>query len=195
MASGRPPLLSVSFFLRSAALCRRLRKFSQFFDGGYPFLEQIPSPPVPIVVGKIRSRNMDKKTAKRAHRKLVRKLHPILDGVVYTDGSAVPNPGRIGLGLSITFNNRTRVLGEQIDVCSILTAGLTTNGASVFYALPPKWGGGHWFSTIANHHPVANEGGRAPPFWRRKTEMGGGGKKYKNPRKRALLTHFARSFL
>ena len=44
--------------------------------------------------------------------------------MVYTDESAVPNPGRIGLRVSLAFNNRTRVLSERIGIGSILTAEL-----------------------------------------------------------------------
>ena len=91
----------VSFLPRAAALCRRLCRFADFEDGGADFLEPIPSPPVRKLKSYQR-RPIDKESAKAAHIKLVNKLNYAEDIVMYTDGSAAPNPGRIGLGVSAT---------------------------------------------------------------------------------------------
>ena len=62
--------------------------------------------------------------AKKAHRKLLGRLNPAVDAVIYTDGSAVPNPGKIGLGVAITFNNKTLTISSPVGIGSILTAEL-----------------------------------------------------------------------
>ena len=100
-----------SFFPRAAALCRRLSRYSTFSDGGLPFLEPIPSPPPPRILG-YRSRGArDRKVAKQSHSNLIRRLDPCLDALIYTDGSASPNPGRIGLGVAFIFWRPTHIRG------------------------------------------------------------------------------------
>ena len=44
--------------------------------------------------------------------------------IIYTDGSAVPNPGRIGLGVALILNNHTQTISATIGIGSILTAEL-----------------------------------------------------------------------
>jgi len=125
LASGSPVLCpSVSFFPRAAALCRRLSRFSEFSDGGVPHAEPIPPVPPAKRSGTPRARKIDKTLAKRAHRKLLRRLRPETDGIIYTDGSATPNPGKIGLGISLQFGDSAKTFGEPIGVGSILTAEL-----------------------------------------------------------------------
>ena len=46
------------------------------------------------------------------------------DAVVYTDGSALPNPGKIGLGVAFVLGGEPRPEGQPIGIGSILTAEL-----------------------------------------------------------------------
>jgi len=112
VACGSPARPCLSFFPRAAALCKRLLRYIKFSNGGHQFLEPIPSPPIPKVRGNVRVRKTDKEAAKRSHRKLLRKLDPVSDGLIYTDGSAIPSPGRIGLGVAYIFNQQTFVFGK-----------------------------------------------------------------------------------
>ena len=114
----------LSRFSAFTAVCRRLSRFSSFTVGGLPFLESIPSPPTTCNRGRVRRRGVDKKAAKRAHRKLLGRLNPAVDALIYTDGSAVPNPGKIGLGVTVAFNNKTLTISSPMGIGSILTAEL-----------------------------------------------------------------------
>ena len=122
--AGSPPFHSrASFFPRAAALCRRLCRFSEFDEGSPDFLEPIPSPPI----RKERSRQWrsnDKDHGKLAHIKLLNCLDPNNDIVIYTDGSACPNPGRIGLGVCGTIYGKTQTYGQPIGIGSNITAEL-----------------------------------------------------------------------
>lgn len=111
-------------FPRVAALCRRLRRFSKFSDGGLPFLEPIPYPSVARRSGRIPRRYINKDMAKRTHAKLLRRINPLSDGIVYTDGSAVLNPGKTGFGVAFNFNGDTLTISSPIGIGSILTAEL-----------------------------------------------------------------------
>jgi len=122
---------SVSLFPRAAALCRRLSRFSTFSDGGLPFLEPIPSPPPKKVPSAGRKRPSRKDIAKRAHFALRSGLDRSETTIIYTDGSAAPNPGKIGLGASFEFNGKESTFGSPIGIGSILTAEL----AAIKFAL------------------------------------------------------------
>ena len=131
IAEGSPPFRSrTAFFSRAAALCRRLCRFSEFDDGGFNFLEPIPSPPI----RKEKSyqwRAKDKDAAKLAHIKLVNRLDPENDIIIYTDGSACPNPGRMGIGVSAVIQRRIQTFGNPIGIGSNITAELAALEAAL----------------------------------------------------------------
>ena len=84
------------------------------------------------------------------------------------------------------------------DPVTTLLALIPPLPSAVFYAPPQKkMGEATGFRRMSTISP-AQMGGLAPPpphFGAEKPKWGGGGKKYTNARKRALLTYFARSFL
>ena len=115
--------LSRPLLPRAAALCRRLCRFSKFQDGGVAFLEPAPSPPVRKTTS-YQWRKNDKERTKAAHVKLVNRLNADNDIVIYTDGSAIPNPGRIGLGVSARCGDTLTTYGKPIGIGSNITAEL-----------------------------------------------------------------------
>ena len=122
--AGSPPFGARAPFLpRAAALCRRLCRFSEFSDGNPDFLEPIPSPPIRSEISHI-WRKQDKERAKAAHITLISRLDAASDIVIYTDGSATPNPGRIGLGVSAMCGGRSTTYGRSIGIGSNITAEL-----------------------------------------------------------------------
>lgn len=133
---GSPAFRScVSFFPRAAALCKRLLRFQTFTDGGLQFLEPIPDPPLEKGSKSARLRIRDKTAAKKTHLKFLRKLDPMRDVVVYTDGSAMPNPGKIGLGVSFSLGGASKVLSTPIGIGSILTAELCAINSALQWVL------------------------------------------------------------
>ena len=123
-AKGCPHLVPrASFFVRVVALCRCLNRFSNFTDGGQSFLERMPSL-TDNQMNKRPRRFIDKQKAKIAHVNMINRLLPSQDIVIYTDGSACPNPGHIGLGVSMKVGIRTQVYGESIGIGSNITAEL-----------------------------------------------------------------------
>ena len=125
----------VSFFPRSAALCKRLCRFQTFSDGGLPFLEPIPAPPPARVFERARRRAPNKSTAKRSHINMLQKLDPTRDATIYTDGSASPNPGKIGLGVSFSLGGVSKATALPIGIGSILTAELCAINHALQWAL------------------------------------------------------------
>ena len=98
-------------------------RFADFQDGGAAFLEPVPSPPVKKTTS-YQWRKNDKERAKVAHSKLVNRLDANSDIVIYTDGSAIPNPGRIGLGVSAKCGDRLTTYSQPIGIGSNITAEL-----------------------------------------------------------------------
>ena len=68
-------------------------------------------------------KQQDKSAAKLAHLKFLSRLDA-QDIVVYTDGSACPNPGKIGLGVSYAIGSDTYTFEKPIGIGSNITAEL-----------------------------------------------------------------------
>ena len=133
-ASGSPSFgPRASLLPRGAALCRRLCRFSGFDDSDAKFFEPIPSPPI-RVHARYEWRQHDKERARAKHIKLVNRLSRD-DVVVYTDGSAVPNPGKIGLGVSACFGGQTTTYGTPIGIGSNITAELCAISSALEHIL------------------------------------------------------------
>jgi hypothetical protein len=111
---------SVSFLPRGAALGRRLCRFSEFDFNDQTNLERIPTP-VPRKGASYKWPLKDKENAKAAHIKLANRLNTNTDIVVYTDGSACPNPGRIGIGVSARCGAKCTTYGQPIGIGSNIT--------------------------------------------------------------------------
>ena len=122
--AGCPPFGARAPFLpRAAALCRRLCRFSEFSDGSPDFLEPIPSPPIRREASH-KWKTQHKEQAKATHLKFIGRLNAAKDIVIYTDGSATPNPGRIGLGVSAMCGGVSTTYGKSIGIGSNITAEL-----------------------------------------------------------------------
>ena len=111
------------FLPRAASLCRRLCRFTEFDAVNAEYLERIPNPP-PRKNTTYFWRPPNKELAKSEHIKLINRLSPRTDIVIYTDGSAIPNPGRIGLGVSAICNGEVTTYGESVGIGSNITAEL-----------------------------------------------------------------------
>ena len=111
-----------AFLPRGAALCARLCRFSEFDDSDRTFFEPIPSPP-PRKDAKRIWRPKQKERAKAAHLRLISRLGPH-DITIYTDGSALPNPGKIGLGVCASIGGQSITHAAPIGIGSNITAEL-----------------------------------------------------------------------
>ena len=111
-----------AFLPRGAALCRRLCRYSEFDDSDSNFLEQISTPP-PKKATMLSWAPKDKERAKAHHLNFVRRLSA-QDVIIYADGSAVPNPGKIGLGIHANIGGHTVTHAAPIGIGSNITAEL-----------------------------------------------------------------------
>ena len=119
---GRPHS-ALSVFPRAYAMKNVLCRFANCSLGSDEFAE--PTRRKTRQVNQQVTKLLPKDTAKQRHLNLCRQLSVRNDTlVVYTDGSAIPNPGRIGLGVTCVSVNFFRTISEPIGIGSNLTAEL-----------------------------------------------------------------------
>ena len=121
--SGRP-YAKHSLFPRALSLCSSLYRFagcSYDLDKAVE-VSQIQSQKKPLGAFKP---HLSKQCAKLEQRKLCDNIQSN-DNIlrIYTDGSAIPNPGRIGLGVCMVASNFKRTISEPLGFGSNISAEL-----------------------------------------------------------------------
>ena len=119
------PMSSSSLLPRAAALCSSFYRSSRCPQSPDSLVETIQFPIQSRQNRKVAKASISKASAKAEHLRLVESIATDADTLrVYTDGSAIPNPGRIGLGVSLVAPNLRRTISEPIGIGSNITAEL-----------------------------------------------------------------------
>lgn len=132
---GCPPS-KFSLFPRASALCSSFYRFAGCVQTPNDAIEMLDHRLRTKRSGVFNKLRVSKELAKSEHLKLSQEIESDGDTLrIYTDGSAIPNPGRIGAGVCFVAPNFKRTISEPLGFGSNITAELCAMRSALGEAL------------------------------------------------------------